>query len=156
MFAERGLSPGEVLTKVNNTLVKDFPKTRFVTMVYAIVNPSGKNIVFSNAGHPPPLFTDSEGGKFLNFESGLPLGIQEGSFPEHSFELPSGSRLLFYSDGITEAMNQASEEYGDKRIFEQMINPSSTIKNLLDGVQTFVNGFPASDDMTVVMIKSKD
>jgi len=64
--------------------------------------------------------------------------------------------LLFYSDGISEAMNQASEEYGDKRIFEQMINPSSTIKNLLDGVQTFVSGFPASDDMTVVMIKSKD
>lgn len=156
MFAERGLSPGEVLTKVNDTLVKDFPKTRFVTMIYAIVNPSGKNIVFANAGHPPPLFADSEGGRFLNFNSGLPLGIQEGFFPEHSVELPSGSRLLFYSDGITEAMNQASEEYGDKRIFEQMINPDATIKNLLDDVQAYVSGFPASDDMTVVMIKSKN
>jgi sigma-B regulation protein RsbU (phosphoserine phosphatase) len=125
-------------------------------MIYAIVNPSGKNIVFANAGHPPPLFTDSEGGRFLNFESGLPLGIQEGLYSEHSFELPSGSRLLFYSDGISEAMNQASEEYGDKRIFDQMINPDTTIKNLLDSVQTFVSGFPASDDMTVLMIESQD
>ena len=156
MFAERGLPPGEVLLNVNRILVKDLPRTKFVTMIYAIIDPASKSIVFANAGHLPPLLADSSGGRFLNFDSGLPLGIQEGSFPEHSVELPSGSRLLFYSDGISEAMNPAEEQYGEERLKEQMTNPASSIKNLLDGVQTFMSGFPTSDDMTVVMIKSKD
>ena len=156
MFAERGFPPGEVLLNVNSILVKDLPRTKFVTMIYSIIDSASKSVVFANAGHPPPLFTDSEGQRFLNFDSGLPLGIQEGSFPEHTIELPAGSRLLFYSDGISEAMNPAEEQYGEERIFEQITNPASSIKNLLDSVQTFMSGFPTSDDMTVVMIKSKD
>ena len=156
MFAERGLPPGEVLLNVNRILVKDLPRTKFVTMIYAIIDPASKSIVFANAGHLPPLFADSKGARFLNFDSGLPLGIQDGFFPEHSIELPAGSRLLFYSDGISEAMNPAEEQYGEERLKEQMTNPSASTQSLLEGVNAFLNGFPASDDMTVVMIKSRD
>jgi len=156
MFAERGLPPGEVLRNVNQALLKDFPKTRFVTMIYAVISSSGRSIVFANAGHPPPIFTNSKGVHLLNFESGLPLGILEGSFPEHTIEMSAGSHLLLYSDGISEAMNPVEEEYGEERIKDQMTNPAATVTSLLDNVQDYMNGSPASDDMTVVMIRSKD
>jgi sigma-B regulation protein RsbU (phosphoserine phosphatase) len=156
IYAEKGLTPGEVLSKVNSALVKDFPKTRFVTMIYAVIHPAGRRIVFANAGHPPPVLADSGGVHLLSYETGFPLGIQEGFFPEHTIEMPSSSRLLLYSDGITEAMNHTNEEYGEERIKEQMISQAVTIRNVLDDVQTFINGLPASDDMTVVMIKSEN
>jgi len=156
MFAERGLPPGEVLFNVNRILVTDLPRTRFVTMIYAIIDSASKSIVFSNAGHLPPIFIDSNDLRFLDSDSGLPLGIQDGSFAEQRVEMSSGSRLLLYSDGITEAMNSVSEEYGDERLKEHMTNPAASIQSLLDSVNVFLNGSPASDDMTVVMIKSKD
>lgn len=156
MFAEQGLPPAEVLLNVNRILVTDLPRTRFVTMIYAIIDPASKSIVFSNAGHLTPLFADSNGLRFLDIDSGLPLGIQEGYFAEHRIEMSSGSRLLLYSDGITEAMNSISEEFGEERLKEHLTNPSASIQSLLESVNVFLNGFAASDDMTVVMIKSQD
>jgi phosphoserine phosphatase RsbU/P len=156
MFAEQGLSPAEVLLNVNRILVTDLPRTRFVTMIYAIIDSASKSIVFSNAGHLPPIFIDSNDLRFLDSDSGLPLGIQEGTFAEQRVEMSSGNRLLLYSDGITEAMNSVSEEYGDKRLKEHMTNPTASIQSLLESVNYFLNGFPASDDMTVVMIKSQN
>jgi len=156
MFAEQGLPPAEVLLNVNRILVTDLPRTRFVTMIYAIIDPASKIIVFSNAGHLPPLFADSNGLRFLESDSGLPLGIQDGSFAEQRVQMSSGSRLLLYSDGITEAMNSISEEFGEERLKEHLTNPSASIQSLLESVNVFLNGFTASDDMTVVMIKSQD
>jgi len=156
MFAEKGLPPAEVLLNVNRILVTDLPRTRFVTMIYAIIDPASKSIVFSNAGHLPPLFADSNGLLFLESDSGLPLGIQDGSFAEQRVQISSGSRLLLYSDGITEAMNSISEEFGEERLKEHLTNPSASIQSLLESVNVFLNGFAASDDMTVVMIKSQD
>lgn len=154
MFAESGLSPGEVLANVNRALIKDLPKTRFVTMVYAIINSSEKSILFANAGHSPPVLVDSNGVQLLNYDSGLPLGVQEGHYPEHQIKFYSGNRLLFYSDGISEAMNHAEEEFGEKRIISQMKKPSTTIASLMKEVQLYTNGTPASDDMTLVMIQA--
>lgn len=156
MFAEQGLPPAEVLLNVNRILVTDLPRTRFVTMIYAIIDPASKSIVFSNAGHLPPLFADSNGLRFLESDSGLPLGIQDGSFAEQRVQMSSGSRLLLYSDGITEAMNSISEEFGEERLKEHLTNPSASIQSLLESVNVFLNGFTASDDMTVVMIKSQN
>jgi sigma-B regulation protein RsbU (phosphoserine phosphatase) len=156
MFAERGLSPGKVLSQVNRLLLKDFPKPKFVTMVYAIIDPARKSVVFANAGHLPPLFADSKGQQFLNVDFGLPLGIQEGTYTEQTVDMQTGNRLLLYSDGISEAMNSSSEEYGEQRIREHMTNPTASSKSLLDSVHTFLGGSPVSDDMTVVLIKSED
>lgn len=156
IYAEKGLPPGLVLSKVNSALVKDFPKTRFVTMIYAVVDNNGRQIVFANAGHPPPVLADSNGVQLLKYESGFPLGLQEGSFPEHTVDMPAGRQLLLYSDGITEAMNPSEEEYGEVRTKASMIDPSVTIDSVLDDVQTFISGNSVSDDMTVVLIKSEN
>jgi sigma-B regulation protein RsbU (phosphoserine phosphatase) len=152
LVAESGLPPGEVLSRVNSILLKDFPTGKFVTMVYGLLDPKKHSIVFANAGHLHPLLVDSSGAHFLETDAGLPLGIREGSFSERAVEMTSGSRLVFYSDGVTEAMNSSLHQYGETRLRDHVAKPSATVESLLDDVRSFTAGQPASDDVTVVMI----
>src|SRR3954468_11142436 len=101
-LAEACCTPGEVLTRLNQLLVNDFPAGRFVTLLYAVLDPAERTVVFANAGHLPPLFIDERGEHFLEVERGLPLGLACGDYSESEVQLTPGSRLVFYSDGITE------------------------------------------------------
>jgi len=155
LVGETGLPPGEVLSRVNSLLLKDFPTAKFVTMVYGILDPRSRSIIFANAGHPHPLFVKSGSASFLETEMGLPLGIREGPYSERVVEMTPGSRLLFFSDGVTEAMNPSLQQYGETRIRDQVVQPSATVPGLLESVRTFAAGQPASDDITVVMIQAR-
>ncbi len=152
MYAEQGMPAAEVLVRVNRTLLNDFPSARFVTLVYAVLDPAKKMATFANAGHLPPIFVDSAGAQFLETTEGLPLGIMNSEYSEREVAMPSGSRLFLYSDGVTEAINAADEEYGAARIAEHVSRPSSSVRSLLGDVEKFTAGNPASDDVTVVMI----
>ena len=154
MVAESGLPPAEVLCRVNRVLLKDFPRAKFVTMVYALLDPQRGTIVFASAGHLPPLLVDSSGAHFLETEARLPLGIRENSLSERTIEMTAGSRLVFYSDGVTEAMNSSLEQYGETRLRDHAANPSASVESLLHDVRTFTAGHPASDDLTVVMVEA--
>jgi sigma-B regulation protein RsbU (phosphoserine phosphatase) len=156
LFAEKELPPAEVLSRVNRVLIEDFPKTKFVTMIYAIIDPVKRTVLFANAGHLPPLYKDSTGLQFLEIDSGLPLGFKEVLFTQYRLDMPASSQLLLYSDGVSEAMNASSEEYGMIRIKEHMMNPTASVHSLLNDVHTFLGGYPASDDITLVMIKADD
>lgn len=147
-----GLSPKEVLFKLNKFLVEDFPASKFVTLVYAVLDPPSRKLTFASAGHLPPIFVDSSGSRFLQADAGLPLGIMECEFSEHEIEMPPGSRVFLYTDGITEALNATLEEYGSDRVLEHVTKPTATVQTLLNDVDTFSSGYPASDDVTVVMI----
>jgi len=68
--------------------------------------------------------------------------------------LPAGSRIVLYSDGLSEATSPAEEEYGTARIRQHFDAESATVESLLDDVRGFVSGSPASDDLTVVMIRA--
>jgi sigma-B regulation protein RsbU (phosphoserine phosphatase) len=154
LLAEDGLPPRELLRRINRTLLKDLPIARFVTMIYAVLDASNRRLVFANAGHPYPLLVDSAGGRFLRTDAGFPLGLRDGSFAEREVELPPGSRLVLYSDGLPEATSGAEEEYGTDRIRRHLDAPGATVESLLDDVRTFVSGAPPSDDQTVVLIRA--
>jgi sigma-B regulation protein RsbU (phosphoserine phosphatase) len=66
--------------------------------------------------------------------------------------LSEGSRLVFYSDGITEAVNADDEEYGLKRLAEQAVCPTASALNIIDDVRVYANGFGVRDDATVVFV----
>jgi len=153
-LAEAACSPGEVLTKLNRLLVEDFPAGRFVTMVYAVLDPAKRTLTFANAGHLPPLLMTGSSARFLDVERGTPLGLAPCDFSEVEVELPVGSRLVLYSDGITEAENQADEEYGSARLQEHFLrtNDAST-ESLLDDVRSFANGSGLRDDASVILVK---
>jgi sigma-B regulation protein RsbU (phosphoserine phosphatase) len=160
LHALPNLSPGQVLTEVNRVLLSDFPSARFVTLIYAIVDQAAKTITFANAGHLYPLLLKEStnggisNGEFLETKSGLPLGIMECDFAECAIEMPPGSHLFLYTDGITEAVNTAGDEYGAERLQKHVATQSISIASVLADVNKFTAGFPATDDMTVMTISS--
>ena len=153
-LAEAACSPSEVLAKLNELLVSDFPSGRFVTMVYGVLDPGVRTLTFASAGHLRPLLIDNSQARFLETERGLPLGIGLGEYSEAQVHLAEGSRLLFYSDGITEATNPEEEEYGAERLEEHFQGEDASAESILEDVRTFANGAGLHDDATVILVKA--
>jgi sigma-B regulation protein RsbU (phosphoserine phosphatase) len=146
--------PGEVLTKLNELLVNDFPSGRFVTMVYAILDPATRTLKFASAGHLRPLLIENSHARFLDTERGLPLGIGPGGYSEAEVQLAPGSRLLFYSDGITEATSPEDDEYGAERLEKHFRRTDASAESILEDVRSFANGAGLHDDATVILLKA--
>jgi sigma-B regulation protein RsbU (phosphoserine phosphatase) len=153
-LAQTCSGPGEVLTRLNRLLVEDFPSGRFVTMLFAVLNPSTRTLSFSSAGHLRPLLVDEQGARFLDSERGMPLGLGTGEFSESQVQLSKGSRLVFYSDGITEATDGSDEEYGAERMRDHVLQPDSSAESILADVRGFANGEGLHDDATVNFVKA--
>jgi sigma-B regulation protein RsbU (phosphoserine phosphatase) len=151
-LAEACSGPGEVLTKLNRLMVEDFPAGKFVTLVYGVLDPETRTVTFANAGHLHPLFIDDNGAQFLDTERGMPLGIGCGDYSENCISLSKGSRLVFYSDGITEAVNADEQEYGLERLAEHAASAGASAVSIVDNVRAFANGSGVRDDATVVFI----
>jgi sigma-B regulation protein RsbU (phosphoserine phosphatase) len=153
-LAENSCSPAEVLTKLNQLLVDDFPSGRFVTMVYAVLDPNQRTITFANAGHLPPVVLGPSRTEFLQSEMGLPLGIRRGAYSETTLQLRDCERLVLYSDGITEATNADDEEYGSARLAEHLVSSDASKESLLQSVRTFAEGGELQDDATIILVRS--
>ena len=150
-LAEANCTPAEVLAKLNCLLAEDFPAGKFVTMVYAVLDPASRSVTFANAGHLRPLLVDDRGARFLDTERGMPLGLG-GDYSESHVSLPEGSRLVFYSDGITEAENANEEEYGLERLAGHVTKPGASAVSVVEDVRAFANGAGVSDDASVVFV----
>jgi sigma-B regulation protein RsbU (phosphoserine phosphatase) len=146
--------PSEVLAKLNPLLVNDFPSGRFVTMLYAILDPTERTLRFASAGHLRPLLIEDSQARFLDTERGLPLGIGLGEYSEAEIHLSQGARLLFYSDGITEATNPEGEEYGAERLEKHFRRSDASAESILEDVRTFADGEGLHDDATVILVKA--
>jgi len=155
-LAQTGNGPAEVLARLNNMMIEDFPTGRFVTMVYAELDPQRHVLRIANAGHLPPLFVDSCGYRWIDHEHGLPLGISASRFSETEIRLAENSRIAFYSDGITEAEIQSGEDYGAERLLKQMRSSEVSVEGLLADVSKFTNGNGLRDDATVILVKALD
>ncbi|MFZ0321167.1 MAG: GAF domain-containing SpoIIE family protein phosphatase [Candidatus Sulfotelmatobacter sp.] len=152
-LAEAACTPAQVLAKLNRLLVEDFPAGRFVTMVYGVLDPVKRTLTFANAGHLRPLLITDKSAEFLDVEQGIPLGLGPGNFSEVEVQLPMGSRLVFYSDGITEAENPADEEYGLARLQKHFSRIDASAESLLDDVRSFADGSGLRDDASVILVK---
>jgi sigma-B regulation protein RsbU (phosphoserine phosphatase) len=155
-LAQACSTPGDVLQRLNRVLVEDFPPARFVTMVYAILDPAKRTLTYANAGHLHPLLIHGQEAQFLPTDEGMPLGLGPGNFSEVEIQLRPGSRLVLYTDGITEAENPAEEEYGQHRLKEHLLQPDACPESLLADVRSFANGFGLHDDATVITIRMLD
>jgi sigma-B regulation protein RsbU (phosphoserine phosphatase) len=152
--AHTAATADEVLNRVNCFLVDDLPDGRFVTMVFAVYDPATRTLQYANAGHPLPLLLRS-GDKVISLEgsSGTPLGLFEGTYTNNEVVLASGSRLMLYSDGITEAEDAAGEEFGTVRAAQLLLHPQTDPDYMLRQVDAFSNGI-ATDDATVLLLTS--
>lgn len=152
-LAQACCSPGEVLDRLNRLLLRDFPPARFVTMVYAVLDPAKRTLRFANAGHLQPLLIQEDESRFLSTEAGLPLGVGPGEFSEVEITLTPGARVIFYTDGITEAENPDEEEYGGARLQAHLAPCDASAESLLADVRSFADGYGLHDDATVITVK---
>ena len=145
-------SPGELLARVNWSIMDELPAGRYVTMIYGVLDPARRTFTFANAGHPWPLLVDSTGARSFPTREGIPLGLGPSRYSEETVALAPGARLLFYSDGITEA-SDGREEYGTDRLIAHLSRPDTCAETLLDDVRVFCRGSFA-DDATVILVRA--
>ena len=153
------LHPGEVLRTVNELLHEDNESMMFVTVVYVVFNPETGSLTYANGGHNPPLIVHADGSTtLLPSTDGLALGVvPDYEFQQRTVNLDRGETLVLYTDGVTEAMNAAAEEFGVERlkgIFREYTpeNPRDTTQVIMDAVEVFADGTPQSDDVTCVTL----
>jgi phosphoserine phosphatase RsbU/P len=151
-LAETACTPAEVLTKLNRLMVEDFPSGRFVTLIYAVLDPHTRTLTIANGGHLPPLLVSECETKLIQTETGLPLGLALGAFSETTVKLPPGAKLAFYSDGITEAEDASGEQYGVNRLQKHFCCATASADSILEDVRGFVAPAPMQDDATVIVV----
>ena len=158
--AQRLLSPGEVLQRVNDVLVQDIPPNMFVTCLYAILDTESGRLVYANAGHDLPYrrrVGRSEGAEELRAR-GMPLGLMPGmGYEEKEIVLEKGESVLFYSDGLVEAHDKSREMFGFPRlqglVGAQRTGGSALITFLLSELRRFTGeGWEQEDDITLVTL----
>jgi predicted ester cyclase len=110
-------SPGEVLSRVNETLVARIPSNMFVTCFYAILDPKSATLRYANAGHDLPYLRRCGGDAEELRARGMPLGLMLGMiYEEVEIALREGKSVLFYSDGLVEAHDPKGEMFGFPRL----------------------------------------
>jgi phosphoserine phosphatase RsbU/P len=146
--------PGEVLKRVNQVLLDDVPTGRYVTMIYAVLDPARRALTFASAGHPWPLLCHGAEVRPLHTDAGMPLGLCPGDFTEHSVTLCRDFRLLFYTDGISEALDCNNQEFGDERLQQFMGSHDCSVSQLMKAIRQFGGDCGLKDDATVILLRS--
>ena len=147
----------EALAGLNQELTGGGLGHRFVTFVMALIDPETHEVTIANAGHLPPLkrCADNSVEQIARRDSGLPLGINPSQeYREIKLSLEPGETILFYTDGVTEAMNPKRELYGSKRLREFLATGPAELPELIEGivadVEAFCQGRAQSDDICLV------
>jgi len=150
-------SPGEVLERVNETLLSRIPSNMFVTCFYAILEPKSGCLRYANAGHDLPYLHRNGEAEELRAR-GMPLGLMPGmSYEEKETILEAGDSALFYSDGLVEAHNPEGEMFGFPRLralIAQHAEGEPLVDFLMDELRTFTGeGWEQEDDITLVTLQ---
>ena len=151
--------PSEILQLVNKTIYNGNDSKMFVTCFLAIINTKTGRVKFANAGHNPPLVGQKGNYNFLKVNPGFLLGcFPEAYVKDEEFYLNNGDTITLYTDGITEAMNNNREQYGNERLLNVFNRKTYSClvelhHELKDDVDDFVNGAEQSDDITYITLK---
>lgn len=153
-------SASECLRRSNTLLFQSTDDEKFATVFYAILDAEQHRLCYANAGHNDPfLFSAATAAPARLTTGGLVLGIlPDFSFQEEMLTLAAGDVLLIYSDGVTEAVNAAGEDFGEDRLIDlvQQHSPlpaGALIEKIIAAVKAFASGTPQRDDITLVVVK---
>jgi serine phosphatase RsbU (regulator of sigma subunit) len=157
-------SPKALLGELNEILSPNLDRRSFVTMTYAIIDSQKRTLRVSRAGHNPLIHFDGRTGQTrLLSPPGLALGFDSGDtfrsvIQEVELPLVHGDTFLFFTDGISEAMNGASELFGEGRLADILkdahtLSSDDLKERILHEVRVFAAGESPHDDMTLVIVK---
>jgi sigma-B regulation protein RsbU (phosphoserine phosphatase) len=157
--ALRGAKPNECLTEVNRALLRDSDSSLFVTLFYAVFDPSTGRLTYSNGGHNPPYVLRAGGAIEPLPGHGFPVGtLEEAGYRNGEARLRPGDVLFLYTDGVTEAMDAKRKLFtpeGLQQILEQgdRSTPAALVRDVLEAVRRFTGGAPQSDDLTALAMR---
>ncbi|MBQ2642294.1 MAG: SpoIIE family protein phosphatase [Eubacterium sp.] len=161
--AEIDLSPGEVFTRTNKMLAESNEEGLFVTAWMAVIDLTDGGVVYTNAGHNPPIIRKKD--KDFEIHNGKPgfvlAGMDGLQYDNFNTKLEPGDELLIYTDGVTEANNENNELYGTERMMNYLnahkgMTATETLKGLRADVSEFAGEAEQFDDITMLMFKMND
>lgn len=162
--AMNNLSPRDVLVKANDRVYADTKENVFVTVTYGILDTHDRKFRFCRAGHEP-VVTAKEATESVRLSSpdGIAIGMIDSEMlnemlEEEVLQLEDGDTAILYTDGVIEAMDDAQQEYGQRRFFDFVAvhrreKPQQIIENALSDIRDFTRGHPQHDDITLVAIQ---
>ena len=154
--------PSRLMAAVNGLLYEATAPGIFVSALCGRFDPADGRLVFSNAGHEPPVILSPSGpARFLETAPGLALGIlAEFSYPAQETVLQAGEALLLYTDGVTEALNPARELFTADRLLAELERrpdeaPEALVGHLMGALARFTAGAPQADDITLMCLRHR-
>ena len=135
---------------------------RFITFFWGTLSEEGHSLAYVNAGHNAPILLRADGSVEFLEEGGLILGVfaTGAAYREGRAVLRSDDALVLFTDGVTEAMNGAGDQFGDDRLLETIKesrqgSAADILRHVQDAVQAFVGATPQSDDITLLVLKKR-
>ncbi len=151
----------EVVGKINNLIHRNTNYDKFITFFLGILDIKKNTFTYVNAGHNPPIRLKKDGMVELLEKGGLILGMMPNlSYQQETIMLEPGDWIVMFTDGVTEAINAADEEFEEKRLIEVIrankdISASFMKDQILKAVREFSVGQPQGDDITLLVLKVK-
>ena len=159
---QNGETVSEALANVNDQLCEGNEAEFFVTVWAAVIEISTGKGTAANAGHEHPALRRADGSyQLVTYRHSPAVAVMEGiSFREHEFELYPGDSFFVYTDGVTEAANADRDLFGNDRLLEALnrkpdAEPEEVLRNVMDGISSFVAGAEQFDDITMLSFKYK-
>ncbi len=155
----KGLTPDEIMNRVNNDLSQNNDSAMFVTIFFGSLDLKTGEMLYVNCGHNLPLFIrQGKKAKYMRRSQGVIVGAMENvEFKLEKIFIKPGDTIFMYTDGITEAMNEKNNFFSDERLLEDMNTMldktiEEKIHGLMDKIKIFSNGAPQSDDITMLTL----
>jgi sigma-B regulation protein RsbU (phosphoserine phosphatase) len=156
-FATATTQPAELCQQVNRILCGHIAEGRFISFFYCLIDHDDSTLTFANAGHFPPILVRADGSVERLATGGAVLGVfPDGTYEQGRVALQSGDRLVLYTDGITEAQNEALDaEFGEQRLIDLIVanracSAPALQARLAEAVAAFTGGH-FQDDATLIV-----
>jgi len=152
--------PTDGLAQANRLICDDSSESMFVTLCYALLDTSTGSLTYLNAGHNPPLLCRAafDQTEWLT-HTGMPLGIDgEATFEQRTLKLDPGDCVVFYTDGVPDAVSDRDEDFGAERLRQTIrenrrATPAEMLTSLKLALKEFVGDSAPADDIAVVIVK---
>jgi phosphoserine phosphatase RsbU/P len=151
------LSLGDMVARANRIFCEGTTASHFATLVSGRTNALGE-VELCNAGHPYPLHVRRNGVQPIS-STALPIGVFcGGEFPTSRVTVARGESLVFYTDGLTEAVNASGEQYGEERLMQLLggyasSSPQEIVASVILDVNTFKGSNIKNDDLTILVLQ---
>lgn len=155
------MSTSSIVSCINSSFCSGNESNMFITLFVGRFDLDTRELVFCNAGHNPIVVISPSGeARYINAKSNMAAGVfEEFQYEKESIIIEKGSRLLIYTDGVTEAEDSAENQYGEERLIDfaksmsQDTSSEEFVENLIASIKEFTGDNDQNDDITIMSVK---